>query len=120
MKISIITETTGSLENIGPEGYFTYNGVEYPHWGNPNGRAKTIDYDVGKFNRYAKIGSMADELIGKFEDMTKSDRLSTKGRCAFACLVMMKYGITWLMVIIRLKSLIKLFRRMDRLLNSVR
>lgn len=93
LKISIITETTGDLEFVEPEGYFLYDGNEYPYWGNPGGKAKTIDYDVGKFNRYAKIGNKADELVDKFKNTISQDFNSLDGRCSFACLVMMKYGI---------------------------
>jgi hypothetical protein len=95
MKISIITETTGDLEleYTEPEGYFSYEGNEYPYWGNPDGRAKTIEYDVGKFNRYAKISALSDEFTQKFKDMVKNDWESPNGRCSFACLVMMKYGV---------------------------
>jgi len=93
MKISIITETTGLLEYNDPAGYFSYEGEKYPYWGNPSGRAKTVDYDVGKFNRYAKIGAIADELVGGFKHLIQENYKSVDGRCAFACLVMMKYGI---------------------------
>lgn len=93
MKISIITETTGDLEFNEPEGYFSYEDNKYPYWGNPRGRAKTIEYDVGKFNRYVKIGMIADELVGQFRELVNSDWKSSDGRCAFACLIMMKYGI---------------------------
>jgi len=93
MKISIITETTGDLEHNEPQGYFEFEGVEYPYWGNPNGKMKTIDYDVGKFNRYAKMGIMADDLVENFTMLIKEDYTSVNARCAFACLVMMEYGI---------------------------
>jgi len=93
MKISIITETTGDLEYTEPEGYFSYEDNEYPYWGNPAGRSKTIEYEVGKFNRYAKMGAMADELINRLKDNVRNDWKGLNGRCSFASLVMMKYGI---------------------------
>ncbi|MBD3408520.1 MAG: hypothetical protein GF411_20520 [Candidatus Lokiarchaeota archaeon] len=92
MKMSVITETT-ELEFTEPEGYFVYGGDKYPYWGNPGGRSKTIEYEVGKFNRYAKMGHAADELVEKFERNVKQDWKGVKGRCSYACLVMMKYGI---------------------------
>ena len=93
MKISVITETTGDLEFTEPEGHFSYEDQQYPYWGNPGGKAKTIEYDVGKFNRFAKIGDQADEYSNQFKQTVKSDWKGLSGRCAFACLVMMKYGI---------------------------
>lgn len=93
MKISIITETTGDLEYNEPYGYFQFAGNEYPYWGNPNGKLKTINYDVGKFNRYAKMGMMADDLVEKFKSIIGEDYTNIDGRCSFASLIMMKYGI---------------------------
>jgi len=75
-----------------PEGWFTYAGEEFPYWGNPNGNDKTQEYDVGKFNRYVKLGVRADEVISQLEDTVKNERGVT-GRCAFAALLMMKYGV---------------------------
>lgn len=45
---------------------------------------------MGKFNRYAKIGAIADELTEKFKNNIAADK---DGRCSFACLIMMRYGI---------------------------
>lgn len=90
-KLGFIVEDTELV--LEPEGYFKYNGNSYPFWGNPSGRLKTIDYDIGKFNRYAKFGFLADELEGKFRGILKSDPRSLDARCSFACLMMMKYGI---------------------------
>ena len=81
------------LEYSEPKGHFFYEGNKYPYWGNPNGRAKTIEYDVGKFNRYAKIGMISDAIANKFRTTIQNDWKSANGRCSFACLVMMKYGI---------------------------
>src|SRR5690606_32797027 len=75
-----------------PAGWFTYAGEEFPYFGNPNGNDKTKEYDVGKFNRYVKLGVRADEVIGQLEDTVKNER-GVMGRCAFAALLMMKYGV---------------------------
>jgi DNA topoisomerase IB len=93
MKIRVITETTGDLEFEEPFGYFEYAGEEYPFWGNPSGRAKTVEYDVGKFNKYAKIGESANELVAKFRRTVNREPNSIDGRCSYACLIMMQYGI---------------------------
>jgi len=76
-----------------PLGYFTYSGEEYPYWGNPIGRNRTVDYDLGKFNRYAKLGAVADEIVGNLIGMVEQEYNSIDGRCAYASLIMMKYGI---------------------------
>lgn len=93
MKISIITETTEDLEFNEPNGDFVYQNRKYPYWGNPSGRSRTIEYETGKFNRYAKMGLIADELLGEFRSTVESDPKSLDGRCSFACIVMMNYGI---------------------------
>ena len=76
-----------------PQVYFNYRGSEYPSWGNLSGRYRTSDYDQGKFNRYAKLGDMADELESGFQHLVESDIGSVDGRCAYAALLMMNYGV---------------------------
>ena len=93
MKISIITETTGDLEANESTGSFIYQGNEYPYWGSPLGRSKTEDYSVGKFNRYAKIGTRADDLINEFRNKLVNNSNLNDGKCSFASLIMMKYGV---------------------------
>jgi DNA topoisomerase IB len=87
-----INEET-DIEFEDPAGFFNYGGNDYPYWGNPAGRNKTIDYDVGKFNRYAKMGAAADDLLNKFKHKVQTDYKSLDGRCAFASIIMMKYGM---------------------------
>jgi hypothetical protein len=93
MKISVITETTGDMEANEPSGSFAYQGNDYPYWGSPLGRSKTEDYSVGKFNRYAKIGVRADDLVNEFHDKLVEVPNLNDGKCSFASLIMMKYGI---------------------------
>jgi DNA topoisomerase IB len=76
-----------------PSVFFDFRGSEYPSWGNLSGRYRTMDYDQGKFNRYAKIGSMADRLEDSFRNMVESDTNGVSGRCAYAALMMMNYGV---------------------------
>lgn len=76
-----------------PMGYFEYAKMEFPYWGNPRGRNKAADYETTKFNRYVKIGIMADELINQFKEQIESNVKSTNGRCALACMIMMQHGI---------------------------
>lgn len=92
MKLNVISEGN-ELEFKEPEGYFAYQGKDYPYWGNPGGKSKTIEYSVGKFNRFAKLGLIADELTDEFKDILAKDYLTTDGRCSFASLLMMKHGI---------------------------
>jgi DNA topoisomerase IB len=92
MKLKTISEET-EIESFEPAGYFEFSGTDYPYWGNPNGSTKTKTYDIGKFNRYAKLGTMADELVLDFKGMIESDWSSTDARCAFASIVMMRNGI---------------------------
>jgi len=93
MKMSIISEEIEDIEFDEPFGEFEFENQKYPFWGNPEGRNKTVDYDLGKFNRYAKIGVVANELIEKLKHNIKKDIGGINGRCSFACLIMMKYGI---------------------------
>lgn len=50
-------------------------------------------YDIGKFNRYAKIGLIADDLVEQFKSAVRADWESLDARSSFACLIMMQYGI---------------------------
>lgn len=86
----ILTEDKISTE---PSGYFEYNGESYPYWGNPSGRNSTKDYEIGKFNRYAKLGLAADELLSYFKDLIHSNNISINARCAYACMLMMEHGV---------------------------
>jgi DNA topoisomerase IB len=81
------------IEYVEPTGYFTFAGIEYPYWGSPNGRSRTINYDNGKFNRYAKLGEISNDLVNSLESIVKSNTRSVDGRCAYASLIMMIYGI---------------------------
>jgi DNA topoisomerase-1 len=72
---------------------FVYLNNEYPYWGNPRGRNKTVEYDKGKFNRYAKLGSYADEIIEELQAIIEKGHNTDDGRCAFASLLMMLYGV---------------------------
>lgn len=81
------------IEFIEPMGFFTYAGYDYPFWGNVAGRTKTADYEKGKFNRYAKLGNMADQIVQKLIQKVRNDTSSLDGRCAYASLLMMKYGV---------------------------
>ena len=72
---------------------FVYQGKTYPSWGSVSGHYRTKEYDLGKFNRYAKLGFMADDLIKTFKENLSSDHSSDLGRCSYAALLMMKYGV---------------------------
>jgi DNA topoisomerase IB len=91
MRLEVLFESVE--EAVEPAGYFTYSKMKFPYWGNPKGRNRTLDYAQGKFNRYAKLGLIADAVTGTFKDMIKRDSFSLDSRCAFACLIMMEYGI---------------------------
>ena len=78
---------------VEPLGYFHYRGDKYPHWGNPRGRNKTVDYEVGKFNRFAKLGVIADEIESMLIENLNNDFDSVDGKCSYACLLMMIHGI---------------------------
>lgn len=90
MKLSLLFETP-DVER--PFGSFTYLNNEYLYWGNPRGRNRTMEYDKGKFNRYAKLGMHADEVMERLHDVITSDHNSSDGRCAYACLLMMLHGV---------------------------
>lgn len=93
MKISIITETTEDMDLGEPRGWFDYDGKQYPYWGSVAGRLKTLDYDVAKFNRYAKIGDKINDIIDDLNGIIKSNWKSIDARCAFATLLMIEHGI---------------------------
>jgi DNA topoisomerase IB len=86
----ILEKTIPELKGIE---FFVYKQKKYPIWGNVHGRNKTVISDFGKFNRYARLGSIADTLIEKFKRNLKEDPYSKESRCSFACLLMMLYGI---------------------------
>jgi len=92
MKLSIITEDS-DIQYDNPAGNFTFRDKKYSYWGNPIGRNKTLEYSVGKFNRYVKLGVKADELIETFKKNIEKDPKSLSGRCSYASLIMMLYGI---------------------------
>lgn len=82
------------MENLlGPLGYFTYEDKDYPVWSSFEGRYRTEDPEMSKFNRYAKLGKIADKAEAKFKSIVKADPTSREGRLAYACLLMMKYGV---------------------------
>lgn len=81
------------IEFIEPTGYFEYRGVEYPYWGNLTGSTKTVDYEKGKFNRYAKLGDTAENVIKELSLILKKLPNKAKGRAAYASLIMLRYGI---------------------------
>src|ERR1700752_2846264 len=72
-----------------PTGYFSYEGKDYPYWGNQAGRNRTVDYDQGKFNRYAKLGNIADQLLQDFKRTVQNAPNTAEGRCAYASILMM-------------------------------
>lgn len=81
------------LEFEEPLTEFTYNKKTYPSWGNIIGRNKTAEYDKGKFNRYAKFGTIADELTSRLKNIIVNNPKSVDAHCAYACLLMMEYGV---------------------------
>jgi len=76
-----------------PVGSFTYNGKEYPTFASVHGSYKPMDPDVGKRNRYAKIGKMADQATQTLRSTIDNEPVSPEGRLAYACLLMMTTGI---------------------------
>lgn len=74
-------------------GEFEFLGHTYPVWGSSTGRAKTDDYDKGKFNRYAKLGDASDIIVDDLISKIKNDPESIEGRCSYASLIMMIYGV---------------------------
>lgn len=76
-----------------PVGSFTYHGKEYPVFSSFSAHNKPDDSDLGKFNRYAKLGRVADSVENKLEDMVRSNPDSLEGKCAFLSLLMGRYGI---------------------------
>lgn len=81
------------VEIPGPEFYFKYEGSEYPAWSSPKGHMKTADYDLAKFNRFAKIGDRANKLKLELKDKIKTTPEDLESRAAYACLLMMDHGI---------------------------
>jgi len=72
---------------------FSYCNIKYPTWSSFTSSARPENYEKGKFNRYAKIGEMADELEKDFVREIKVNYNSKEARCAYMCLLMMRYGI---------------------------
>lgn len=72
---------------------FTFLEHEYNTWGSSTGRAKTDDYDKGKFNRYAKLGKVSDSVTNDLIAKVNKDPESVDGKCAYASLLMMLYGV---------------------------
>jgi len=91
MKLYVIEE--GTEDAVDPKTWFKYQGKYYPSWGSVNGRVKTQDYDLAKYNRFAKIGIMADDISGIFKENIEADPESMEARCSYACLLMMEHGI---------------------------
>ncbi len=88
--LSVILANTTAAN---PQTSFVYEGKKYPTWGNPNGAMSTHTYDIGKFNRYARLGKTINEKKKELRDIIKNDPMSTDGRLAYACLLMLTYGI---------------------------
>ena len=88
-----IAEEVLPVEYIEPTGKFTYAGREYPYWGSITGRSSTEKYELGKLNRYAQLGDIADEVVKDLSNTIKNNPDSIEGRCAYACLIMMVYGV---------------------------
>lgn len=78
---------------LAPIGSFNYRGREYPVWSSFEASYKPEDSVTGKFNRYAKIGKLADEIVERLMEEIEKDPLSEEGRMAYASLLMMQYGI---------------------------
>lgn len=76
-----------------PNEEFSFLEHTYSAWGSSTGRSKTDDYDKGKFNRYAKLGKVSDKVINDLIVKINKDPGSIDGRCAFASLLMMLYGV---------------------------
>lgn len=91
MKFELLYEDVLKAEK--PAGHFIYAGTQFPYWGNVTGRNYTIDYNVGKFNRYSKFGSMSDDVAESLKDIIRSRTNIIDGRCAYACYLMMQYGV---------------------------
>jgi DNA topoisomerase IB len=81
------------VEFTEPLGRFTFEGEEFPYWGNPEGRNRTMDYDMGKFNRYAKIGAIADQFLTEMNRTVAANPNSIEGRCAYASILMLRHGV---------------------------
>jgi len=89
----IIREEDEDEKSQGPNFWFDFDGHRYPAWSSPRGRMHTAEYELSKFNRYAKIGDRADEIKSNLIKELKSRPNSINGRCAYACLLMMEHGI---------------------------
>lgn len=82
-----------STDGITPISSFSYQGKEYPVFSSFEGHYKPGDSVVGKQNRFAKLGKMADVTVKELKENIKLDPLSLEGRLSFACLLMMLTGI---------------------------
>jgi len=89
----LLNEADDDVEVPGPNFWFRYKGKKYPAWSSPKGRMKTVDYDLSKFNRYAKIGDRANELLSELKSIIKNKPKSIEARSAYAALLMMEHGI---------------------------
>ncbi len=76
-----------------PVDHFTYYGEEYPVWSTFTSSSRPENYEKGKFNRYAKLGQMAQDLEQQFQILISNSPNTKEARCAYACLLMMRYGI---------------------------
>jgi len=76
-----------------PIGEFKYQGKTYPVWSSFEAHYKPGDSELGKFNRYAKLGLNADKVIAKFKDLIQKQPLSKEAHLAYACLLMLQSGI---------------------------
>ncbi|MFA5248825.1 MAG: hypothetical protein WC415_06480 [Patescibacteria group bacterium] len=82
-----------AINIIEPVSFFSYQGKEYPVFSSFGGHYKPGDAVVGKQNRFAKLGKMADKTVKELKENIKLDPLSLNGRLSFACLLMMLTGI---------------------------
>lgn len=76
-----------------PVSEFMYHGKSYPVFSSIHSHFKPTDHDLGKFNRFAKLGNQADTIENKMEDSVRKSPDTLDGKCAFLCLLMMRYGI---------------------------
>jgi DNA topoisomerase IB len=82
-----------SEAGINPTGKFTYQGKAYPVWSSFEAHYKPEDSELGKFNRYAKLGLMADKTVQLFKTLVQKDPLRVEARLAYACLLMLQHGL---------------------------
>lgn len=76
-----------------PAGSFIYNKKEYPVWSGFEGHYHTGDPGLSKWNRYAKLGQIADKIVAKFKAMIQNQPMSKEAHMAYACLLMLQSGI---------------------------